>query len=291
MIHIFFVPGMFGSTIEYVVRSVSNELTPTIGTVLADGSMHSFKKQAHIGTISDIDDFFNKNISCDVTTPIYPFEQMHLPEILEKFSIPKNNQDHYVLMHASNLRDSELNMLFQYHKICQGLGLGLKIFCGNSANDIVQWNPGYTHFDQMFPWQLREWFSLFYASWVQEWVDSVNQVNQQFLPICNSDFLFDPMTAIEKIFKHCKLTPKSNLENFLQHWQLAQQYIVDEFNLLDLIVKNSIDNAKSTWNPVNIIAEAIVQQRLRSHGYEIRCDGLDVFPTDSQTLHNLLEKI
>ena len=75
------------------------------------------------------------------------------------------------------------------------------------------------------------------------------------------------------------------------HQQQAQQYIVDEFNLLDQIVECSITNQPLKWQPINIIAEAIVQQQLRAKGYEIRCDGLDKFPTDAIMFNSLLEKV
>ena len=54
---------------------------------------------------------------------------------------------------------------------------------------------------------------------------------------------------------------------------------------------NTVNNVLFEWNKVSIISEAIVQQRLRSLGYEIRCDGLNNFPTDSHTLGNLLEEV
>jgi hypothetical protein len=69
-----------------------------------------------------------------------------------------------------------------------------------------------------------------------------------------------------------------------------QQYIVDEFTLLDDICNNTINNIAFSWNPINIIAESIVQQRLRALGFEIQCDGLNNFPVDSKTLYNLLER-
>jgi hypothetical protein len=116
-------------------------------------------------------------------------------------------------------------------------------------------------------------------------------VDQQFLLVKNTDFLFNPVDTADKIFSHCKLTQKSGLVEFLNQWKQAQQYIVDEFNLLEQIIECSTANQSLSWKPNNIIAEAIVQQRLRAKGYEIQCDGLNTFPTDSETLYKLLEKV
>ena len=292
MIHVFFVPGMFGSTIEYICRSFSNELEPINGKVLADGSMHSFKKLAHLLDVNHVESFFNSSSSIvDVTTPIYPFKEMHLPDILDRFSGHLTETDSCVLMHAASVTDAELNMLFQYHKIVTGLGAGLDIFCNGNEHNITAWDSTYTNWNQMKPWQLREWISLFYVDFVQEWIDSSQQVPAKFLTVRNMDFLSDPYVVAKEIFNHCKLTQKPELDEFLKNWRIAQQYIVDEFELLNDIVTSTVNHQLLSWNPVNIIAEAIIQQRLRALGYEIQCDGLNTFPTDSKTLYNLLEKV
>ena len=286
MIHVFFVPGMFGSTIEHVVRSYSNELTPSVGKILPDGSMHSFRKVAHIRSL---DELVRTNNSVEITTPIYPFQQHHLPEILKHFENFASEDDSYMIVHADSVESAELNMLFKYHKISVGLSRGLESFCYGNEHNIISWDPTYRHWSEMKTWQLREWISLFYVQYVQEWIDSQNQVRSNFLKIKNTDLLFNTATTFERIFAHCELTQKSGLDDFLQQWQTAQQYIVDEFRLLSQIVRACVSAEPLTWKPINIIAEAIVQQRLRSAGYEIKCDGLDTFPTDSETLYNLLE--
>jgi hypothetical protein len=282
---------MFGSTIEYIVRSYSNELTPVDGKILADGSMHSFTKSAHFTDIEHISEFFDSNRVVEVTTPIYPFKQQHLPEILEYFNNYHIVNNPCILIYAGDTTAAELNMLFQYHKISSGLGLGLDIFCNGNEHNITAWSPNYTHWSQMHTWQLREWISLFYVQWCQEWIESPTCVDSRFLTVNNTDFLFDAVAMSNKIFDHCKLTQKSGLNDFLLGWQEAQQYIVDEFILLDRIVDCAIANQPLEWQPINIIAEAIVQQRLRAKGYEIRCDGLDIFPTDAIMFNTLLEKV
>jgi hypothetical protein len=289
MIHVFFIPGMFGTTIEYVLRTFTKEHDSINGVILADGSMHSYSKELHIYQQNLLDDL--KKIQHDsITTPIYPFKTLHLPEILDYYKLYIDKQSRSILIHASNLRSAELNILFQYHKICVGLECGLGIFCDGNAHNIIQWNPAYTSWTEMQLWELREWFSLFYAEWVQEWIQSQNQVSNNFLKIVNTDLLYDTEPAFIKIIDHCGLTQDGDLGSFVTKWQLAQQYILDEFKLLDQIVESTINQQEFSWQSIHVVAEAIVQQRLRTHGYEIRCDRLNIFPTDSKTLYNLLEK-
>ena len=289
MIHVFFVPGMFGSTIEYVLRTFSQEYNSIDGQIQADGSMHSFGKELHIFQQDMLNDL-KKIRSNSITTPIYPFKTLHLPEILDYHTPYLGEKTRSILMHAVDQRSAELNILFQYHKVCIGLDLGLHIFCDSNAHNIVQWNPEYTHWNQMHLWELREWFSLFYTEWVQEWIHSRHQVPEDFLKIANTDMLYDTESSLIKIIDHCGLTPDGDLDSFVIKWKAAQQYIVDEFDLLDQIVDYTINQQDFSWSPTHVIAEAIVQQRLRACGYEIRCDGLNIFPTDAKTLYNLLEK-
>lgn len=293
MIHVLFVPGMFGSTIEFVLRSYTQEYTPLDAQIESDGSMHSFKKQAHFLNTKSVSEFF---VNCQIdaiTTPIYPFNKQHLPEIMNLLDQYITPADACVLVYASSLEDAELNMLFQYHKIAFGAKgkLGLEIFCGNNVHNIINWNAEYTHWNQMQPWELREWISLFYVNWCKEWQESCHQTPSKFAKIKNTDILNNPYATFASIIQHCGLTEKPGLLEFASNWKQAQQYVVDECQLLGEIVDCSVTNQNLSWEPINIIAEAIVQQRLRSKGYEIRCDGLNTFPTDSKTLYNLLEKV
>lgn len=289
MIHVFFVPGMFGSTIEYVLRTFTREHDSIDAVILNDGSMHSYDKELHLWQKDRLVEL-KKIHPNSITTPVYPFEDLHLPEILDCHAAYLGEKSQSILMYANDLKSAELNILFQYHKICKGLDIGLKIFCDSNTHNIIHWNPAYTHWKEMQPWELREWFSLFYAEWVQEWIQSQNQIPDNFLKIVNTDMLYDTKSTLIKIINHCKLTLNGDLDSFIAKWQVAQQYVVDEFDLLDQIVDCTVKQVEFDWKSINIIAEAIVQQRLRTFGYEIRCDGLNIFPTNAKTLYNLLEK-
>ena len=282
---------MFGSTIEYVLRNFTQEYDPVEAEILKDGSMHSFKKEAHLLNNSEILSFLESPKKDSIITPIYPFKEMHLPEILEKFSsaIDKNNTS--FLLYADSLRSAELNLLFQYYKIINGhkSQLGLEIFY-NNENNFVNWNKNYSCWQDMQIWELREWLSLFYVSWVKEWQESLNQVPDHFVCVKNTDFLYNTQETIFKIITSAGLTTRDGVTEFVRLWQQKQQYIVNEFDLLDQIINCTIDNQDLKWDPICIISEAIIQQRLRNKGYEIQCDGLNNFPVDAKTLYKLLYK-
>jgi hypothetical protein len=291
MIHIFFVPGMFGSTVEYVLKNYTKEYEKIDGSILSDGSMHSFKKECHVWQANDLVPVHQQPDSDSINTIIYPFKTQHLHQILEYYQ-PRSN-DQCLLVHAQDLRSAELNCLFQYHKVAYGVAskLGLDIFYNSNQHNVKSWNQSYTSWQDMQLWELREWFSIFYPEWVNEWIHSTNLVNSDWKIISNLEILNDTENVLRQIINFCNLTEDRGLDNFVQEWRHRQQYIVDEYQLLDQIVNHTTTHQSLNWKPINIVAESIVQQRLRAVGYEIRCDGLNVFPTDSKTLYNLLEPV
>ncbi len=287
MINIFFVPGMFGTTIEYVLRSYTPDAVPIDAKICNDGSMHSFKKQKHLSDIGSVEDFLSKHKQVQISTPIYPFEDTHLGDILNIYKQYRPHGDKNILIYADSLNSVELNLLFVYYKVITGnLNLGLGIYLDNVDNNIMHWNKNYTHWTQMQQWELREWISLFYVSLTREWIDSFWQVDNSFLKVKNTDILHDPYQAISQIAEFCNLTITDNAKSFLLEWQQRQQYILDEFLCLDQITNQTIDH----WKPLSIISEAILQQRFRSKGFELQCHNLNTFPTDSDSLYKLLKK-
>lgn len=290
MISIFFVPGMFGSTVEYVLRAYSNELTSIEKrTCCADGSMHNFSRQIHALSLSDIFKLSNQQQdNIEIITAVYPFRENRLTDILATYQQFSNQTTKNILIYSPDLRSAELNMLFQYYKVAFGVKVkeGLDLYCSGNQKNIVNWNQSYTHWSQMQIWELREWLSLFYVDMVNQWIDSQYCVDDSFLKIQNIDLLNDPYQTIIKIAEFCNLTMAEDPGDFLNNWKQHQQYIVDEFDCLDAILDQSIDR----WQPISILGEAIVQQRLRAKGFELQCQDLNIFPTDSDSLYKLLKK-
>jgi hypothetical protein len=299
MTHILFLPGTFGSTIDYVVRTFAincPELTiEPESYITSDGSMHSTTKLGHWTGKSDFEKYFNGEIDHDieVSTPTYPTFDLHAKDIIDLF---KNNRpnDKYIFIYIKDINDAELNMLMQYYKIAKGvIQFGIKIFCGKNEQNIINWNSNYTHWSEMQAWELREWLSLFYPGWVSEWIEAKQYVPETWLQISSDEILNNTISTVEKIFDYYKkldTSKRKQLENFLKVWRQKQQYIIDEYNLVENIITNTIDNKDFSWEPVNIITESIVQQKLRSRGFEIKCYNLNIFPTNSKILHNLLTK-
>lgn len=291
MISVFFVPGTFGTTVEYVIRNYTKEYVKIEAEVLDDGSMHSFKKEFHPTNLESLRQEQGKLIESSISTPIYPFEQLSLKDIIAQYD-HNNISGPRILLYCDSLRSAELNCLFQYHKICCGVrNMGLGAFFNGATDSAKQWNQTYSSWEDMQPWELREWFSFLYPQWVLEWVDSKHVVTDNWLSMSNSEILSAPAEAFLKIIDFCNLTLDGDLHAFAKHWLEKQQYILDEFNLLDSIISCTLDNQELHWDPLSVIAESILQQRLRTLNFELMCDGLNTFPTTSTQLHKLLIKV
>jgi hypothetical protein len=292
MIFVFFVPGMFGSTVEAVLRSFTNEINQHIPDILANGSMHALIKQKHLNNRESLIAFLNTDVKKEsIITPIYPMSDLKLSEITSMTSNHFGEADCKILLHADSFEYAEMNMLFQYHKIVHQsvTKIGLEIFCGDNQKNIINWNPNYTNWDQMQIWELREWFSLFYTSWIREWIESPTHIDQSWVVINTEEILCNTEQTFEKIIRLSGFTRnKKDLKSFSDNWRKAQEYILKEYYLLNEIVSCTIKNIEFTWGELNVIAEAIIQQRLRAAGFEIKCDGLNQFPTNSINLHKLL---
>lgn len=71
---------------------------------------------------------------------------------------------------------------------------------------------------------------------------------------------------------------------------ILMQHNINIGEVCNNIVSNTINGTEYQWLPLSIVGESWVQWQLRNLGYEIRCDGLDIFPTTTVQLQNLLYK-
>ena len=294
---IFYGPGMFGSTIEYVLSNMQNLKALNASSITEDGSLHSFKKTAHIWEEESVASI-NKLPSHSIPTVIYPNNTQHLPDILG--SIATQQSKNNILIYSKNTQDSELNLLFQYYKISLGCSPGHEPQgLSNFSNNVQfkQWNSNYTHWQDMQTWEWREWFSLYYPDWISEWEESQHCVPVHWLKLSNRDILTDFEKIIRKMCQYCNIKIPIKLAEsvttFADAWTSAQQYIVDEYDTIHRIVASIEVDSYYTWNnnTLSIISEAILQKTLKQKGYELKCQDLNTFPTNTKDLHSLLYRV
>jgi len=284
---------MFGSTLEYMLRNYTDNFEKSHGYITSDGSLHSYKKEYHPIILKDFENFSN---TIQISTPIYPFPDAKLNEIIDKWP-GQLNESKNIFIRAETLEDAELNLLFQFYKIVKGvLNDNFGIFGKDNNKNFANWNSSYLHWLDMQKWELREWFSIYYPNWVNEWINVERDLSaiNKFLLINSINILNDIDTEFTKIVKFSELNANKNNDyyKFISSWTLSQDYIIEEFKLIDNIVQKTLKNLEFDWTSSRlcIISECIIQKRLRDNGYEIKCYNLNNFPTNSEQLYNLLEK-
>lgn len=296
MIHILFVPGSFGSTIQYILRQIEeNPSSPQfdIDMILEDGSMHSFWKTGHYNYIKDLTDFLDNKIDQDITisSPLYPMVDASAETIIGLF-LKRRPTDKYIFIYIDDIDQAEIILLANHYKVPSNIRLdGL---CGYSQNNINNWNPDYTHWTQMHPWELREWISMFYSEILQDWIDARQHVDKTWLTVSSREILENTQDTFLKIIAYLgksDLKFENNFYEFINHWRQKQQYIIDEHSVIKDIVRFTILNTPYSWKKISIISEAMIQKKLRDEGYEIKCSNLNEFPTNSSDLHKLLKRI
>jgi hypothetical protein len=160
---------------------------------------------------------------------------------------------------------------------------------------IACWNfPG--PFDNNVPpWILREWCSF----WITEcWNNVYNREN--YLAIANSiqieitDLLDQFDQTFTDIVNKLGLTinvDQDTIHNTHNTFLSLQRFHNSQINCnqwVNTTVNTSIDLLINTQT---IFDEAYIQYLLRQQGYEIKCDGLDKFPTTTSCLKKIIYKI
>lgn len=280
MIYVIFQPGSFGSTIEYSLRRFSKELTTIEAEVTVTGSMHSFDKEFHP---CSVDDFIKyRHIPRQVVTPTYPNHDKLTPvETIVEIKKYVEPGKKIILIHHNSIEQLERNHLFHYYKTDNYMDCLQDIAC--------KWNPKYQSPDDMALYEMREALALLMIK-PENYLASPTVAESDWLLLTSDDILFNFENVLPKIFEHCKLTfdTAESVRDFYQTWFAKQQYIIDEYAEITRAIDSMLNGTYETWKPLSIVGEAIIQARLLQHNIEIACYGLNKFPTDSQSLRNVL---
>lgn len=145
------------------------------------------------------------------------------------------------------------------------------------------------------PWILREFLSLWIVDCFNDGysTEAYGDIASK-IKITTQDIITSIEKTIVDICQAFDLTINVTTQDILlnhQNFLLAQRYHNSQLkcnNWVDVTVNSSI----SLDNPCQtIFDEAYVQHIFRTQGYEIKCDGLNVMPTTSLEMKELIYKI
>lgn len=262
MINIIYPHGGYGSYLAQAVYHYSNLRIGTYQplTITKDGSGHGYRYDANN----------RKFIRADHPTNLIGISG---PTILIKPD--RNHNLDYFNNHYSKHSKYSLKPYLDQVEINQKL---------------AQWNYN-KNYDQQTPtWIVREFLSFYIEELFKNMFDPGLYNIPESLSIVPEDIINNFLPTLENIFCRFDLkftTPKEEIEKTHNHYLSLQKYFKSQINCNDWV--DCILHNKDKASPCQtVIDEAYIQYKLRSSGYELQCENLNVFPIATDTLRNLL---
>lgn len=155
--------------------------------------------------------------------------------------------------------------------------------------DISKWNV--KNPNNIDRWIIREWASLNVRNSARSWCGllHVNEL-KEFSHIITVDDLFTNFketlnSMINYIGK--KLIQEDKIDIVYEKWRKLQIHYGED-DRVERIVRSVLEATDIGWNDLTLMEEAWIQMLLRDAGYELKCDGLNIFPTNSKQLRELI---
>ena len=289
---IIFSSGSYGTYLEWCLTTLTTDVDVN-SPLTANGNSHNF----HGNHLFGIDGWRQYLAS----STYHSFVRFH-PKIYQTDDVYKNlNEissavDFFVYLYPSQhtlllaLNNQFTKMwkdwwkyLFYNYKIDVG-----KIYSNWPVDPL-------TPIDQIPNWVKREFLSyylmpMYFDQVAWDYPEHHNQHNCMFVSIDN--LLYDFKNIIFKIVDRSGVNlvkPIDTLDS--HHYQmLSRQKNINQDALCKQIIDSIIDQKMFDWldQSLPLVSESYIQWQLRKLGFEIRCDGLDTFPTNSVQLKELL---
>ena len=152
-----------------------------------------------------------------------------------------------------------------------------------------------TPIEQVPDWIKREFLSHYLVpAWHAqvEWYHPDRWSHPDCLTIGIRDLLDDFEITIDRITQHCNLKKIKSIDSILpiHDSMLKMQKFITQDQLCNQIVESIVNDTVFDWQDQNLPlpSQAWLQWELRNRGFEIQCHGLDLFPTNTVQLQDLL---
>ena len=147
-------------------------------------------------------------------------------------------------------------------------------------------------------WIKREFLSLnLMPSWHDqvEWFHPAQWQHPDCLIVFIEELLYNFKPTMQYLQKFLNLDFKKDIDQLIPSHQemLKKQINCGQDSLCNQIVNSTIQDVEFSWADryLPLPSESWIQWQLRNLGFEMQCHGLDVFPTNSKKLKELLYKI
>jgi hypothetical protein len=289
---IVFNSGSYGTYLEWCLTTLVNgtEVQEPFTNV---GNSHKFSGN-HLVNIANWRKYVSGNKQ-------YQFVRLH----------PKTKNTDSITAHLLEIANDAQNIIYLYPDQSRVL-LGVNNFFYKVRSGWITYSFGYDidpdkiyqnwpvsrdiPIDQVPNWIMREFLSYYLMpAWLDqvEWDNMATWSHPKSLTVTVSELLFDFENTLLNIQKFCNLDyqlPVSSLVH-THGKNLQLQAYIDHDRICHSIIESIKLQTELEWPTLTLPSEAWVQWELRNQGFEIRCDGLDKFPTNSVHLRELLYSV
>lgn len=288
-IPIIFNAGAYGTYLEWCVTALTS--TNTIRSPFtSSGSSHAFSGNHLVSFAGWIE--YTKSHSVKKFVRFHPKSQQSdsLSIVLDQVCDSVNSA---IYLYPDS--DSILLCLNNYYSKIWKDWWSIQFFTSIDLNKIYNNWPvdRSVHISDVPVWIRREFLSYYLMpAWFDqiEWHHPSIWSNSKCCTVFVGDLLYDFKNTLETIGKHCNLTYVRSIDELLEYHDknISLQKYLTQDQLCKTIIAAVIGNQDYTWDDLPFLSEVWVQWELRNQGFEIRCDGLDKFPTNSIQLKELL---
>jgi hypothetical protein len=283
--------GGYGTFIDWCINWFSGNIDEKILPFTENGSAHAWKGSA-TGDVTDrpeetIEYWLESDSDPLVLRTHFaylpvPTRELHQELIL---SYRKNFRKILLINHSV-----DLHLLILHNRLTKTKSTTYE----SISNDVINYYR--EQFSATLPvqnWQLREMMSFWHGR-------QHCQFRDLFQPIIDDKIVNIDITELIKNFENClidffkrislPMTRLDKLPEIKEKWLSLQKFKDRDQQCLDIVTAaiNGIDLDYSNYG-LHLLDEALIQWQLRdSHGLDLLCYGLDVFPKTTRDLKELL---
>lgn len=287
--------GSYGTYLEWVINSLTSA-DPIQEPFTTDGTSHRSTLGNHLKNMFGFKKYAANPDLCYATC------RMHL-KTLESEKMADNLD--YILDHANRLILLYPDRAHELMSVCNYMSKpwrGRHHYDGPMAYinildifDNYSIDPN-TNLKDIPTWIQREHMSFnLFSSWHDqvEWYFPDRWNNPRALIITTKDLFDNFETMVSSIIAFWDRRCVRSIDEMLPYHEkmLSLQKNIGKDQSCDLIIRSALGQAESiTWDDIDLVSQAWIQYQLRERGYEIECQDLDEFPTDTKHLRSIIFK-
>ena len=297
-IYIIYHSGSYGSWIRWLI-DYSNDLGHRtkfipLDPLLADGSSHNLVRNSteHPGgltnTLKTLDEEVDEDCGYRIyrTIPIID-QSIKIDEFLETLAKNKNPQDKIIYIDVDGKHNKELTFLNNGYKAELN-----KSFEDAVSHKITQWSADKSSFFELEKWQQRELISYWYEEMIISLTESPSKKHDALIIPLSHVYNMESVALAKMLVDYCELPFRNGISEHLcqihgkmMSLQKAPQVLKAIYDVISAIINGQNIDIQD----LSLFGEAMVQKKLRDHGKEIQCYGLNVFPSNTNDLLSLIK--